>query len=344
MNCYFKLHDSSIDNSPRNSGVDLARTVAIIGVVLVHSTGLWFGRFGVQLFFVVSGYLLADYQQKRRPSLFLMHRFFRLFPLSIIFITLFYTDDLSLSDLLLNLGLINNLWWQIPQYPGGWSISSEWLFSLLLVLLGKIYRKKIYYLIALAAILSIVLGAFVYLQGGVDYYLNTPEQNLLRVWLNTFNPLINSGFFLLGIGIKRKFIYLNRGHVQYFYIAIICIMITLDKLIGHLLIGWMIAIPIVFMYCLKFQSNNSWFGNLISFIGNRTYGIFFVHFLLLDKTAFIPLFLSNIGATDSALLVKILSFLFIFIVSIIGGAITYTTIEKPFLKISRSLETRFNFW
>jgi peptidoglycan/LPS O-acetylase OafA/YrhL len=46
----------------RNLGVDLARTFAIVGVLLIHTTGLWFGRFGVQLFFMISGYLLADFE------------------------------------------------------------------------------------------------------------------------------------------------------------------------------------------------------------------------------------------------------------------------------------------
>lgn len=135
------MHKST---KPRDGNLDLARTVAIFGVILVHTTGIGFGRFGVQLFFLLSGYLLANFQRSESVTSFLLRRTARLFPLYLFVLTVFHQQN-DYSKSLLNWFLIGNFTWTTPQIPGGWSISSEWIFSLALALMGLQSRKNYIY-------------------------------------------------------------------------------------------------------------------------------------------------------------------------------------------------------
>jgi peptidoglycan/LPS O-acetylase OafA/YrhL len=329
----FNIKNSKVNN--RSLGVDLARTFAIIGVVLVHTTGLWFGRFGVQLFFIISGYLLADFEIRQTKRIFLTHRFFRLFPLSIAFILLFYVNDFDKLDLAFNLTLISNLWWSVSKFPGGWSISSEWIFSIILVVVGSLSKKKVYFLIFISAFSSFALGAFIFLTGGANLSIGV-EQYEFRTWLNTTNPMINIGFFAIGIGMKKNYIKIN-GINKYILLTIFFLMVIEDKIIGNLMIGWMFALAALLTLCLNFKSQSSKLNLVINFIGKRTYGIFFVHFLLLDNS-YILHFYRWLEIHQASLVYKILNFVIVFGLSTLGGVLTYIFIEKPFLVFSKRIE------
>ncbi len=86
--------------SDRDRALDAIRAVAILGVVVTHSIGLTtaessrltqvlgLGRYGVQLFFILSGYLMsmlyADSLRWSTPS-FAIKRFGRIYPLYFLF-------------------------------------------------------------------------------------------------------------------------------------------------------------------------------------------------------------------------------------------------------------------
>ena len=85
----------------RQVGLDLARTLAILGVVLVHTRVYSGGRFGVQLFFMLSGYLLVKVDSNQNAKDFIIRRAWRLFPLYWFFFALqFFTTNRSNSELL----------------------------------------------------------------------------------------------------------------------------------------------------------------------------------------------------------------------------------------------------
>ena len=320
----------------RNFGIDLARTLAISMVILVHTTGIGFGRFGVQLFFCISGYLLGDFYQKQSRIQFLLHRAFRLFPLAIFFITFFYLKNInSPVEIILNLTLLQNLIWNSYTFPGGWSISSEWIFSIFLVLVLPKHKNKLIYFFIATLVLQLASGIYVFLIGGVS-----PESSastyLFRTWVNTTNPFINLGFFISGILIlnsKDKIIKINR----FILIGISLIMILVDEVIGHLMFGWQLAIPAIFVLALRANTNNQSLSRMISFLGKRTYGIFFVHFLIwnnlrlfMSEDQYLFLAHENLG--------RIIQFFLVYIISLLGGAITYTYIEKPFMRLSKKIK------
>jgi len=272
---------------------------------------------------------------RQTKKIFLTHRFFRLFPLSIAFILLFYVNNFNKLDLAFNLTLISNLWWSVSKFPGGWSISSEWIFSIILVVVGSLSKKKVYFLIFISALTSFVLGAFIFLNGGTDLSFGV-EQYEFRTWLNTTNPMINIGFFAIGIGIKKNYIKINEIN-KYLLLTIFFLMVIEDKILGNLMVGWMFALAALLALCLNFKSQSSKFNLVISFIGKRTYGIFFVHFLLLDNS-YISNFYRWLEIPQASLVFKILNFVIVFGLSILGGGLTYILIEKPFLVFSKRIE------
>jgi peptidoglycan/LPS O-acetylase OafA/YrhL len=329
------LSEEAVSNN-RKFGIDLARTLAISMVILVHTTGIGFGRFGVQLFFVISGYLLGDYYLKQSKKQFLVHRAFRLFPLSIIFIMIFYVNNMAnLIEFILNATLIQNLFWNFYTFPGGWSISSEWLFSILLILFIPRYNNKLIVIWTFCCLLQITSGAYIYLTGGVNSS-DSASQYIFKTWLNTTNPFINLGFFVSGILIlmhKGKFEKINK----YLLLIIPLIMILVDNFIGHFIFGWQFAIPAVFILLLRVKTRKQMLANLISFLGKRTYGMFFVHFLIWNNLNFffndrIYQFLTQNG------LGKGIQFFFVYFFALLGGTITYRFIEKPFLNLSKKLK------
>jgi peptidoglycan/LPS O-acetylase OafA/YrhL len=301
-------------------------------VILVHTTGIGFGRFGVQLFFVISGFLLAEFFKTQSGVQFLVHRGFRLFPLSIFFILFFYLDKVgSPKDLLLNLTLFQNLWWSWNSFPAGWSISSEWIFSIILIAIVRRSSRNLTFLLMIICTLQLFSGLYVYRTGGVS----DPDtlDYIFEVWINTTNPLINLGFFVAGILMKRfetKIIELKN----YLLIIVISGMIMEDFIIGHFMLGWQFAIPALFVLCLKCPPVPG--RAIYKFIGKRTYGIFFVHILIWNNlNIFFPD--NYLEYLNSEPVGKMVQFLFVYLIAIIGGTFTYKFIERPFLKLSSKI-------
>ena len=321
--------------SSRNFGIDLARTLAISMVILVHTTGIGFGRFGVQLFFCISGYLLGDYYQGQSRIQFLFHRAFRLFPLAIFFIIFFYLKNInSPAEIILNLFLVQNFFWNSHTFPGGWSISSEWIFSIFLVLILPKHKNKLIYFFITTLLLQLASGIYVFLLGGVSP--ESPANTyLFRTWVNTTNPFINLGFFISGILIliyKDKIMKINK----FILLGITLIMILEDEAIGHFMLGWQIAIPALFILCLKTRSRRGGLTLICTFIGKRTYGTFFVHFLIWNN---LNLFFSEtkINYLVNDPLGKFIQFILVYLLAILGGSLTYIFIEKPSLIFSYKL-------
>ncbi len=271
----------------------------------------------------------------RNNTNFLIHRFFRLFPLAFTFIFIFYFDDFNSFELILNLALLQNISWRIESFPGAWSISSEWIFSLLLILIKNYSKKYLFILIGLSSITSIIFGLYVYSSGGADLSLGL-ETYEFRTWLNTLNPIINFSYFLVGICIKKQFINLNNINLQVAFI-VLCSITFFDIYVGHLMVGWLPVLAIIFTLCLKYNSKYLFLNRTFTFIGKRTYGIFFAHFLFWQNLKLLE-FYEWLNITELGLLFKLINFFIVFFLSLVVAIFSYEFIEKPFMKISNYFE------
>lgn len=311
----------------RNSGIDLARCLAITGVILIHTQILGYGHFGVQLFFTISGYLLAN-TKKENAIKFINHRLFRLFPLYIFFLILgfskYFDDFIESVPAIL---MLQNSWYSFSSFPGGWSISSEWIFSLLLLFFLSVTKKRLRIVIVIISIISLCFALYVLAQGGINNSDDQANFNSFR-WLNTWNPISNFNFFLIGIGLRKEYLYIIKSKSILWSLLISCVLF--DLFIGNLLVLQQIAIYSLFIICLKTNLPHSKILSYpISFVGKRTYGIFFGHFYVLGQVG--DLFATSVNVHP--IFLKFLEFMMVFTLSTGIGALTWRLIELPGIKL-----------
>ena len=132
--------------------LDGIRAIAILLVMAFHFGIIRFGWMGVQLFFVLSGFLISSIllKEKERPATlfqrlkkFWIRRSLRIFPLYYIYLTVFvviclftafppgYFHDLPyLYSYTFNLTRIGNSWHESPVYTHFWSLCVEEQFYL----------------------------------------------------------------------------------------------------------------------------------------------------------------------------------------------------------------------
>jgi peptidoglycan/LPS O-acetylase OafA/YrhL len=311
-------------------GIDLARSIAILGVVLVHCGLFENGRFGVQLFFLVSGFLLADLGKLSGRD-FLIRRGFRLFPLYWIILILFYRNDFdSFWQLFISLTLIQSTHWIFTSTPGAWSISNEWIFSLLLPIIRRITRKKIFIIILFSWLGQLLSSFLVWRWGGVTSS-EGETQYALYIWVNTLNPFINVSFFLIGIGLKKTFIPILKNRLIAFTIIIASQLSSLFLGLDMLFL-WPPILWAIFSLCIGWTPRSKITKYFVRFIGKRTYGIFFIHFIILaylTEISWIQELSENLRLQQWTL------FAITFITSAIFADFCWRFIENPSIKISR---------
>ena len=311
----------------RNLGIDLARCLAITGVLLIHTQIFGYGHFGVQLFFTISGYLLANIN-KENAIKFINHRFFRLFPLYIIFLILGFNSSFNnIKDSVPAIIMLQNAWYSFISFPGGWSISSEWIFSLLLLLFLSITKRRLRIIIVIISFTSLLFAIYVFLKGGINNGVYSSNFNFYR-WLNTWNPVSNFNFFLIGFGLRKEYLYMIKSKLILWTLFVSCILF--DLFIGNLLVLQQIGIYSIFLICLDIKlPQNKILEYSISFIGKRTYGIFFGHFYVYGRVG--ELFQSF--GNSSSILLKFLEFIIVLVISVGIGAMTWCLIEFPGIKL-----------
>ncbi len=155
-------------------GADLVRFISAVMVGVFHLTWLdprdagtaWFGWIGVQVFFVISGFVIARSAENARPMKFVQSRFLRLYPAA--WICAVITLALLIAHEGFHLGLGLRFITSVLLYPTGpflasayWTLPIEITFYLLIFLVlraGKFDRiERIATWLALASTAYIVV-------------------------------------------------------------------------------------------------------------------------------------------------------------------------------------------
>lgn len=312
----------------RNYGVDSARSLAILGVLLVHAKVFEGGRFGVQLFFIISGYLLVD-MGNQKISTFIYKRALRLFPLYLVIGVIFYHSYVhSVKDLIFSIFLLQNISWHFIQLPGTWSISNEWLYSLILPFIRKFGVRTLLALLGVSWFGQMICSLYVFLDQDVDKELG--------IWINTLNPFINLAFLLLGIGIRKSYIPVLRNK-SIILITLIVTQITCYLIGRNLIFVWLFTLWAIFSLCIRYSPKGKLIRSFVQYIGKRTYGIFFIHFIVLDNLYRIEYFQSG---SDGMVGRYFLLFLATLLISSLFAEITWRLIELPAIRLGAKLSSQ----
>jgi len=256
--------------------LDSFRGLAAFAVILYHYNNYFFnpipifsyGNFGVQIFFIISGFVIFMTLQKiKRPKDFLITRFSRLYPTYwtaaiLTFITLkftpFPTQEVTFSQLIINLTMMQH-WFGIQDIDGVyWSLAIELFFYLqifLLLVWGN--TKYITHYSFIWLILMLATQALIHhrIFPHINYYYQFP---LLRngtlfiagihfylLKYQTDNNLLKHLMILLCLGIH---FWINGPLEGYIISGFFCLfyLFTYDKL------GFLKARPLVFLGTISY--------------------------------------------------------------------------------------------
>lgn len=219
------MHVNS-ENKIRNNAVFLLRIIATCMVLIVHFgqslplpefilKSVRFGQHGVIIFFVLSGYLIAEsLDRNNNIKLFYINRICRIVPVyyTIVIINMFFLCLLGYGKLnwiryftFTHSILPTTNWFVWNNWAGMWTMSAFAVFYLIAPLLHKImscnsYRKKnLYALSGLSLMSSWIFGI---LEKGNDMYKDS------FAWLKAYSPIVVLYQFVIGMyifyGIKEN--------------------------------------------------------------------------------------------------------------------------------------------
>ncbi|WP_040300001.1 acyltransferase family protein [Arcticibacter svalbardensis] len=364
-------------NKERFVYIDALRGIAIAGVIIVHSASITnvngllkqaasLGSMGVQLFFVISAFTIFYSLSKSNGSAtqfrdFFIRRLFRIVPvywLGIVLYTAVYglgsrgwLDGPELWHYPFHILLINVLHplTSSSVVPGGWSISCEVLFYMLVPLL-YVYlntsKKLIGFLLiamVLLPVLNIMLQNYALVHwSGID---RVQLKDFFYRWIPNQLACFTFGILLYKIYEDKRYAGWVSGRV------VNLIGVTLIVLALFALQLYYIKIPerihlysLVFMCLALLLSVVPWtlfVNGFTVFLGKISYSCYLIHFLVIKQvTVVIGNYFPVLTGHNKGyfLLVLFLSFL----ITIPLGWLSYTFIELQAVNLGRKLITYLN--
>lgn len=276
--------------------IDVLRLIAVSLVVLFHffPDKFYFGFIGVDIFFVISGYVIALSIQKSDVNgyVFFKKRFFRLFPvlfivcIVVLMVFAFNYDDSLLKTLftsfITSLGSLSNIYYgqvsgyfdlvsEINPFLHTWSLSIEWQFYLLLSILLFLTKNanQITKTVFLLSILSLFYSVYFQdVRPTLNFYFIASrfyEFGMGYLFL-TYKPVFSKHIRLLQISSLLLLFYLI-GYGDFsgktwpnFTATILCVLTV-----------------IIIISCSNVRKVGK-SGQLIEWISDRSYSIYLVHF------------------------------------------------------------------
>ena len=304
-----------------------------------------YGRFGVQLFFLVSAFTLMLSHESRTNETqhnkkFYIRRIFRIVPLYYIALIYYSIDSAFFSecfshqtniktvffaDVLRNAAFLNNFYPNMKYYvPGGWSIVVEMTFYLLLPLIWKYVNNINKALLGLSISLLI---SFLFTHVFLDFH--HLQVSMYTSFFNQF-PTFMLGILIYFIVKKpipplNKWIILLLGFSFVFY----------AYFIQSYIFRCFIASLFLFCFVLIVQKKQyKLFVNpTLSYLGKISFSMYIIHFGVLYwmKRADIFHFL-EFSDTKTFLLSYLLCFIVLLLLTIPLSHFTYLYYEKYFMK------------
>jgi peptidoglycan/LPS O-acetylase OafA/YrhL len=377
----------------RNTWVDVIRGLAIFGVVAVHSTLVPIeflksrgggtavtsqfvelvsnGMYGVELFFFISGWLLASiYKFDANPisKNYWLKRLARIYPLWVLFLVIgivrfslgsggtfqkaidqqeISTYPVFYSPLAVTAFTLSFMLWLVPglwntAIPGGWSIQAEVFHYLLFPFVRRIsYLRTLKILIAV----NLVTLSLIYLQR----HGNFPSgkiQYLVEAWLrlNTYSTFAFFMFGAISAMIYKEYktshsmttFFTESNRLAFWFLGYLLTFITLPLAFGNNIhaLGF-VSFMILLSFCIV---RISMLSSFFTFIGKYSYFIYFSHFLILEGITNY-LIDSDIGASLLYPLFIPISFTFSFILTLGASSLlaipSWKYFESPFIRFSK---------
>ncbi|ULG74956.1 acyltransferase family protein [Macrococcus brunensis] len=354
--------------------LDALRGLAILGVMTTHVTVAFpellpitfhigkNGSRGVQLFFIVSAFtLMLSLQRAGKLELksFYIKRFFRIAPafyMAFLFYFLFNVikyilhQDHALSAYLTSnvigtLAFLNVLRmdWLFSLVPGGWSISNEFLFYLVLPLIYVTCRslKQAFIWLILTMMAGIALTML-----SLHYYTYNPKLYMYYFyWFPNQLPIFCMGILLFFIVSYSKEARFSPQMANIFLWLSVFLMIALSTMkfegyllyFNHYLYGLLFSL---FAFCLSVTQTKIFVNHFLVYIGQISFSMYLIHFF------FVEMLLKCLKALHlyepGNILSYVLMLLSVYILSIIAAHFSYHYLEWPGIQLGRKWIKKLN--
>lgn len=246
------------------------------------------GSFGVDIFFVISGFIMAMIiiESHKNSKEFILNRIIRIVPnywfwtfvvlIMGVFIPSFSTSHVTFESLFKSLFFISHLnperaLGHIPTLTVGWTLNIE-IFFYVVVAVSLVFKienfKKLLFISVLLVSLPILYKIF-----GLEFYKTVAGNIRLFEFV--------SGIFLYYIWANYRDLFFQN----YIYIAILSIvsiisMIVLPKILAYIVLSFFIVYLALF-FEINILNHNSYFKNKLIKMGEISYSIYLVHIAVL---------------------------------------------------------------
>jgi exopolysaccharide production protein ExoZ len=353
----------------RLNSIQLLRAVAACLVVYAHSVSVQtnfseslqqnffnlknFGCIGVDLFFVISGFIILFVSKKyiglNQGVTFLIKRFIRINPVYyvtsiiyigiVIIITLAQNSSISveyiwnaLCDTFLILPASGKIGLYLPLLIVGWTLSFEWLFYIIffITILVKRVNKTLLLFILILSLIS--LG---YLIRPTDYrliFITNPiilefllGASICFIYLKIKTVPVSISILLLTIGLAAYiyFIFFGYGNL-WLYKNILSGQLSMQRFIL-----WGVPSSFILAGSIFLEKSglfrSLWNNKYIQLTGDASYSIYLFHLCIFE-------YINVLYKANSNLLPGDISIILRFIVSVIAGIGYYKLVEKPLLQ------------
>jgi peptidoglycan/LPS O-acetylase OafA/YrhL len=315
---------------------------AKIGVSFSHA-----GRYGVDLFFVLSAYLITELLLREKQSTgslnvraFYLRRILRIWPLYYLFIALAALipflnphHEFSLRYVLGFLLLMGNWSFILFGFPNSvaiplWSVAVEEQFYLLWApLVARLSRRRMISLaLAMICVANISRALAVLL-----------HQEVIQLWMNTFAHLdsIACGILLAVLWGGRRSLLESRVRVALFASGVTCLVTvaSVSRQQGQLsFLATLVGSPLVALACTVLLV--SFFGlpfrlPALQYLGKISYGLYVYHLtglLIVDRL---------LPRGDAGPVHACVRLVLAFGITVAVAAVSYRFVEAPFLRLKR---------
>lgn len=328
--------------------IDGLRGLAIIGVIAVHSVGFGVGQFGVQLFFLISGFILTYVASKGIffPTNFFIKRFFRLAPLFYTVLIICYLigfNNLLEDDVPMQTLDTANLVWHMsflhglhPDYLRSiisifWSLTPEVVFYLFFPLLFLLSGKNLVKCLVVALIVAPFAAPIARLIFG--------DTGTVVIWISK-SPIVNMYLFVFGMLVYKYPDFFKKNAWK--YIAFVAAALFLMNEIGHGIrvannisrvffvnynYGYVLLSFPFLVYSDVFLAKIIFDNPLITLIGKISYSAFLLHSLAIVAV-------KNNSFIHVPLMIE---FALTMIITIFICYLSYTYIEQPMIGLGNRI-------
>lgn len=260
----------------------MLRAIAALIVLIYHATGWQSGGAGVDLFFVISGFIIATVAPRHSPVSFLLDRTWRIYPPYFLAVVPFLAfawlqGKLSLARTFTTLTLVpfpTRFVFEVPYLQLGWTLSFELLFyaaAAVTLLRTSAFLPLLIYLIALIGCLSIQMPTLCWLGSPII------AEFLLGVWIARRGPTGGTAFPITCI-VCGVVLLLTSGHIVYGPETAINPQVAIVRLVRA-------GVPAALLVYGFIQIEGRFVGRFWSVpveIGDASYSLYLWHFIILE--------------------------------------------------------------